>query len=182
MGKVTWWVPRWSYARRLIRQNRDVLRRISIGRILLWSLVGSLVICAVFKVMCPEVELLRWLWPLPFLVVAMFLWFGFAGIYLPVLIPPLITVSGDEIRYSHGDQEGWIAAREDCTSFKIVVYSQTIRRMKFRHKEKQRSIGLAASVDVDQLRSLLPYPVKMVDSRRRFAYFQKSWSAARRVG
>lgn len=182
MGKVTWWVPRWSYARRFIRQNRDVLRRISIGRILLWSLVGSLVICAVFKVVYPEVELLRWLWPLPFLVVAMFVWFGFAGIYLLVLIPPSITVSGDVVRYSHGDQEGWIAVREDCTSFKIVVYSQGLRRLMFRHKDKRRSIGLAAFVDVDQLRSLLPYPVKMVDSRQRFAYVQKARSAARRVG
>ena len=182
MGKVTWWVPRWSYARRLIRKNRGFLRTISVGRILLGSLIASVAICAVFKVLYPEVELLRWLWPLPFLVVAMFVWFGFNGIYLPVLIPPLIRVSDDEVRYSHGDEEGWIAAREDCTSFKIVVYSQSLRRLKFRHKEKRRSIGLAASVDVDQLRSLLPYPVKLFDSRQRFAYFQKVRSIARKVG
>ncbi len=182
MGKVTWWAPRWSYARRFIRQRRDVLRRISIGRILLWSLIASIAICAVLKVAYSEVQLLRWVWPLPFLVVAMFVWSGFSLICLPVLLPPLITVTGGEVRYSHGNEEGWIATREDCASFQIVVYSPNLRRLKFRHEEKRRSIGLAASVDVDQLRSLLPYPVKMVDSRRRFTYFQKARSAARRVG
>jgi hypothetical protein len=177
MGKVAWWVPRWSYARRLVLGHRDILRSLSCPRILTGSLVGSAVICGGLKAKFPDLELYE-LWKMPLAVVGLFVAMGFNLILLPILIPPRFTVTGEEIRYSHG-QSGWVAKRGECTSFKLVVFSPGLRRLVFRYKGKRHSVGLTESVDVDELCSLLPRPVKWVEGGRRFAFFHGDGSATR---
>ena len=178
MGKLSWWVPRWSYARRLVRGHRDVLRSLSFARILVWSLVGSAVICVGLKAAYPDLDL-HGLWRMPFAVLGLPIVLGFNLVLLPYLIPPRATVSSEEIRHSHGESV-WVAKREDCTSFKLVVFSSSFRRLIFRHQGNKRSVGLAGTVDLNKLRSLLPHSVKMVDARQRFASGHKVRTAARR--
>jgi len=155
----------------MMRQNRRFLRSICVARILIWSAFDSAVICGGFKVKYPELDL-YWLWKMPFAVAGMFVLIGFQAIILPVLACPIMTVSEKEIRYSHLDT-GWVAKRDECASIELVVFSPSLRRVRFRHKGKRRSVGLAESVDQSELRSLLPYPLKIVDSRKRFALFHK---------
>ena len=182
MRKRSWWTPLWNYARRLVRQHRDILRSLSFIRILTWSGVGSVVICGLLKARYPELDLDEFR-NMPVAVAGLFVdqfvVLGVKLIFLPVLVPPAITVSGKEIRYSHGES-GWVAKREDRTAFKLVVFSPSVRRLIFRYKGKRRSFGLAESVDLDELRSLLPDRVTMVDSRDRFAFFHEGRLTARR--
>jgi hypothetical protein len=141
-------------------------------------MIGSVVICGGLKVRYPELDL-HGLWKMPLAVTGTFVVLGFNLIILPVMVPPTITVSSKEIRYSHG-QECWVAKYEDCTAFKFVVFSPSFRRLIFRHKGMRRSFGLAESVDFNELCSLLPYHVKMVDSQERFKLFHEGRPAARR--
>jgi hypothetical protein len=148
------------------------------ARIFLWSTVGSALICGALKVRYPELDL-HGLWKMPLAVASLFAVLGFNLVILPVLVPPTITVSGEQIRYSHG-QSSWVAKFDDCDALKVVVFSPSVRRLIFRHKGKRRSVALAETVDLDELRSLLPYQVKLIDSRERFTLFREGRSAARR--
>lgn len=177
MRKISWWVPRWSFARRHIREELYTLRRNSFRRILVASLVGSAVIVGLCKAAIPDLDL-HGLWRLPLGLVGLAAGLGFNLFFLLILIPPHLTVSSDELRYSHGET-GWVARREDCTSFRLVVFSPSFRRLIFRYNGKRRSIGLAEWVDLDELRDLLPYPVKRVDAQQRFARFRRHRVSAR---
>ncbi len=180
LGKMSWWIPRWSFARRHVRGHRAVLRKISFTRVLLWGLVGSAAICALIKAKYPELDLTG-LWLTPLAVVGLFACLGFNLVLVPILIPPHITVTGEGIRCSHHEL-GWAAKRNECDKFKIIVFSEGFRRLSFRCRGGRRSVGIAGSVDLNELRSLLPYPVKTIDVRKRFAAFQRGGAAARRTG
>jgi hypothetical protein len=170
--KLAWYAPRWSYARRLIPGYRYVLRSISFARILAWSLLLSVAICGGLKAMNPELDLLI-LWRMPLALVFLPVMMSVQLLLIPLLFPPRVTVMDEKVRYWKGDS-GWEARFEECNSFKLVVYSPTYRRLVFRYKGKRRSIGLAESVDLYELGSLLPFTAKVVDARHRFRTFAKS--------
>jgi hypothetical protein len=52
----------------------------------------------------PELDL-HGLWKLPLAVAGLFAVLGFNLVILPVLVPPMITVSGEQIRYSGAIRE-----------------------------------------------------------------------------
>jgi hypothetical protein len=106
---------------------------------------------------------------MPLAAAGLFGWLALNLVVVPSLIPPTASVSAEEIRYSHGEL-GWIAKREDCSCFELVVFSQRLRRLRFRHKGKRRALGLAASVDANSLRSLLSCPMKTTDATKRFGF------------
>jgi hypothetical protein len=144
----------------------------SFARISTWSLVGSIVICGLIKAKFPEIALLRWIWPFPLLVVAMFAWLGVSAILIPIVMPPRITIFGDRIQFFHCDSS-WAHDRGACARFELVVFSDSLRRLRYCFEGKRQAVGIAESVSLEQLRWLLPYPVKIIDCRHRYATFTK---------
>jgi hypothetical protein len=170
MGELAWWVPRWSYARRLLREHRAVLRSISFTRILTWSLVGSILVYGGFKAAYPDLGM-DWLWRLPVMLFGVIVVMGIEMIVLPLLIPPRFTVSNGELRYFQAQTVQWVGKLGECDSFELVVFSPEVSRLRFRYKGTRRSIGVAKSVDLEKLCALLPHPVRILDASRRFAFF-----------
>ena len=180
MDDVSWWVPRWDFAPKHVRAQRESLRSMSLTRVVLAGLVGSAAICGTFKSCYPELDF-SGLWRLPVAFVGLIGLLVFNVIVLPVLIPPRVRVSREAIRCSQGES-GWVAPRDECSTFLLVIFSTDLRRLVFRYKGMRRSIGLAESVDVHALRALLPLPVKTFDLSRRFQRRRKALSAGRVSG
>lgn len=166
MPTISWWEPRWGYARRLVRSYRAVLRAQSLARVLVVSVVLSGAIWGAFRAFYPALDwrpLLMMLVAVPGLFAAM----GFNILIVPLLIPPNITIKHETIRYYHGNGSNWTAPFADCRQFRLILLPNGARRLRFRHNARRRALGISPKVDQTTLRNRLPSPVRVIDARRR---------------
>jgi hypothetical protein len=148
------------------------LQKIPLARVAAWSGFGMVLICTALKWQMPGLDLLPLFWKLPIALLGSFFLICLNAIGVYLLIPPRFTITGRSIRYSHGEA-GWVSPIEECSAFKLIVYSPTHRRLSFRLKGKLYRMGLAETVDLEELRTVLASQLKSLDASRRFAYLQK---------
>ncbi len=166
MPTISWWVPRRSYARRLRRECRGVLRDQSLARVLAVSAVISAAIWGVCRAAYPAMDWRPLLWMLP-AIPGLFAVLGFQILIVPLLIPPTVTIKGETIQYFHGSGSHWIARFGDCRGFRLILLPTGARRLRFEHNGRRRAVGIAPRVDLAALRGRLPYPVRVIDARGR---------------
>ena len=165
--KVTWCVPRWSYVRREARGIRSELRKIAGGRVLGAGAAAAVLIVLALKRAFPALDVGP-LFGKAILAVAGVVGLMAANLLVLLVVPPIVKVTPEWIQRTHG-QANWRAARDDLAGLKVVIFAPGLRRLSFRWKGRRRSMGLAGSVDLDELLAALPMRAKVVDARRRFA-------------
>lgn len=179
MPTISWWVPRRSYARWLIRGRWAVLRTLPFRRIVLVCAVISGVLWGVCRAFYPALSMQ----PLAMMLVAvpaLFALMAFNILILPVLIPPAVTIKHETIRFAHEQGSSWVARFGDCRRFRVVLLPGEIRRLRFRQGDRRRALGVASRVDLEALRARLPYPVRVIDARRRSGLARpRGWSRAK---
>jgi len=166
MTTLSWRVPRWSYFRRDVRILRNILGPRSLARILGVSALAALLTLGAAKAAYPALEL-AFLWKVPLALCGVPVWIAMHTALL-LTIRPFVKITPERIQGMHGNSH-WVARLEDCAGFRIAIYSGTLRRLFFYRKGRRSAIGLDESVDLSELRALLPRSTRVIDARRRFA-------------
>ena len=173
MANLSWHVPYWSYVRRDVRALRSLFRPRSAFRRLLAAGILAALILGVAKAVCPALDVHAYAkLPVALLAVPVL-----TALIAPLFLAcrPFVKLTPETLAKVHGNT-AWTARIEDCTGFRVVLYSSAIRRLIFLRAGRRQAFGLDESVELSELRALLPRSTRVVDARRRFAR-----SKARRV-
>jgi len=167
-SKLTWYVPRWAYTRRLWAQLYQILNPASLLRIFIGTAIVAAAVLAGFKWAIPQMVLSN-LWPLPF---------AFPGILLALvaqlamltLIPPTVTIRPDKILVQHG-QAATVIDPKTVTATYLVFHPDDRVRLRIRYTKnsqaKVRVIGVPPTVDFERLSEMLPIIPVIRDARSR---------------
>jgi hypothetical protein len=167
--KITWSVPRWAFAPKLWQSlRRSILNRRSIVRICIGSLVACGAIVLALKLAFPALvvpNLLHLAMTVPLFLLVFALQFAVLAVF-----PPNVTLRSDRLQKSHG-QSGLRIKSDQFVTTQIIVHRYDCVRLKIRYRQRARDrtlvIGVAPSVDLDQLVEILPIAPAIRDARSR---------------
>lgn len=150
--RLKWSVPRWSMARELRKVAPIVFGIWPIVRIIVISLIIGAGLCVAAKLAVPQIQL-AFAWKALFAIPTMF---AYLGTYFAIrlLVPSQVKITEKYILYSTG-QSAWRIDLSDIDSSKLVVYSPQHIRLIIRAKGRARKLAVPATVDLQQLTSLL---------------------------
>lgn len=166
--KLTWFVPRWAYTRRLWAQLGWILNPASLIRITVVAVVASAAIVGGFKWIFPQLVLPNlWLLVLSFpgILLCFVVQFG-----ILTLIPPVVTIRADKILIQHGESSRIIDTKS-VTSTSLIFHSDDRIRLRIcytkKSKGKSQVVGVPPTVDFNKLTEMLPIAPVVRDARNR---------------
>lgn len=166
--KLTWFVPRWAYTRRLWMQLYRVLNPASLIRIALGTAFVSVVMVAGLKWAFPQLALPQ-LWPMLFALPAILLMVVIQFAIL-TLIPPTVTIRADKILVQHGQSATVIDALRVTATY-LTFHADDRIRLRICYSKttesKSRVVGVPPTVDFNRLTALLPIAPVVRDARHR---------------
>lgn len=167
-SKLTWYVPRWAYTRRLWEELYHLLNLASLIRISVVAVVVSAAIIAGFKWVFPQLVLPN-LWPLVLSIPGILLML-IAQLGILTLIPPVVTIRADNILIQHGESARIIDPKSVTATYLTFHSDDRIRlRICYTKKSKGKSlvVGVPPTVDFNKLTEMLPIAPVVRDARSR---------------